>query len=305
MTTFTTAPPHDQPTAINQQPSTNHHLPVRVYSPEPAIQHPAVLIKDLARDVMAGRELAWRLFVRDLKAQYRQTYFGYVWAFLPPLVASLTFIFLQSQGITNIEGTGVPFAAFAMMGTLLWQTFVESMQSPITQLTGAKPMLAKINFPREAILMAGMYMVVFNFLIRLILLFAVMATWQVIPGPTLVLFPLMMFGLLLCGFAIGLALIPIGGLYGDVARAIPIVAGFWMLLTPVVYPARDSGLAGILATWNPISPLISTARATLTGEPLEFLVPALVVTVVAALFTTLGLFAFRLILPHLIARMGG
>lgn len=280
-------------------------LPVRVYTPEPAIQHPAILLKDLARDVMAGRELAWRLFVRDLKAQYRQTYFGYVWAFLPPLVASLTFIFLQSQGITKIEGTGIPYAAFAMMGTLLWQTFVESMQSPLTAVTKAKPMLAKINFPREAILMAGMYMVGFNFLIRMVLLVAVMAAWQVVPGPTLALFPLMMLGLLLCGFAIGLALVPIGGLYGDVTRAIPIVASFWMLLTPVVYPARETGLAGLLATWNPISPLVTTARATLTGTPLDQLPLALVVTLVALCITLLGLFAFRLIMPHLIVRMGG
>lgn len=305
MTTLTTATPQDQPTTINQPPATDRDLPVRVYTPEPAIRHPAILFRELAADVMAGRELAWRLFVRDLKAKYRQTFLGYVWAFLPPLVASLTFIFLQSQGITKIEGTGVPYAAFAMMGTLLWQTFVESMQSPLTAVSQAKPMLAKINFPREAILMAGMYMVVFNFLIRLVLLVAVMAVWQVVPGPTVVLFPLMMLGLLLCGFAIGLALVPIGGLYGDVTNGIPIVAGFWMLLTPVVYPARDSGLAGILATWNPISPIITTARATLSGTPLEFLLPALVVIAVALVLTTIGLFAFRLIMPHLIVRMGG
>src|SRR6056297_2589212 len=239
-------------------------LPVRVYSPQPAIQHPVVLIRDLWADVMAGRELAWRLFTRDLKAQYRQTYFGYIWAFLPPLVASATFIFLQSQGITNIEGTGIPYAAFAMMGTLLWQTFVESIQSPLTAIQNAKPMLAKINFPREAILMAGMYMVVFNFLIRLVLLAAVMAVWQVVPSGTLLLFPLAMLGLLLAGFCVGLAMVPIGGLYGDVQKAIPILAGFWMLLTPVVYPARSEGLAGILAVWNPVAPLITTARNTLT-----------------------------------------
>lgn len=280
-------------------------LPVRVYSPEPAIQHPAVLLRDLTHDLHAGRELAWRLFVRDLTAQYRQTYFGYVWAFLPPLVAALTFIFLQSQGITNIQGTGIPFAAFAMMGTLLWQTFVESMQSPITAVTHAKPMLAKINFPREAILMAGMYMVLFNFLIRMVLLVVVMAVWRVVPGATLVVFPFAMLGLMLCGFAIGLALVPVGGLYGDVVRGIPIVAQFWMLLTPVVYPARETGLAGILATWNPVSPLITTARASLTGQPLDQLPLALLVAFLAAGISLLGLFAFRLIMPHLIARMGG
>ena len=148
-------------------------------------------------------------------------------------------------------------------------------------------------------------MVGFNFLIRMALLVLVMAVWQVVPGLSLVLFPLMMLGLMLCGFAIGMLLVPIGGLYGDVSRAIPIVASFWMLLTPVVYPARTEGLAGWLAVWNPISPLIVTARATLTAEPLDKLPLALLVTFLAACIALLGLFTFRLIMPHLIVRMGG
>lgn len=280
-------------------------LPVRVYSPEPAIQHPAILMGALWRDVLAGRELAWRLFIRDLSASYRQTYLGYVWAVLPPLVTSMTFIFLQSQGITKIEGTGIPFAAFAMMGTLIWQTFVDAMVSPLAAVNSAKPMLAKVNFPREAILMAGMYMVVFNLLIRLVLMAGVMAVWGIVPGVSVVLFPLAILGLLLFGFALGIWLVPIGTLYGDVGRGINMIAQFWMLLTPVVYPARTTGLAGWLATWNPISPLVVTARATLTGQPLDFLLAACIVTVCSGLVALLGLICFRLVMPHLIIRMGG
>lgn len=278
---------------------------VRIYTPEPAIQRPAKLIADLVTDVHAGRELAWALFMRDLKAQYRQTYLGYIWAFLPPLTASMTFIFLQSQGITNIETPGISFAAFAMIGTLLWQTFVDALQNPLASINSAKPMLSKINFPREAILMAGMYMVVFNFLIRLVLLAMVMMVWQVTPDWTIVYFPLAMFGLLLCGFALGLLLIPVGVLYGDVGKGIPIVAQFLMLLTPVVYPARTEGLSGWLAVWNPVAPLITTARASLTGQPMDQWFLALLVMLLSAVVALLGLVAFRLIMPHLIVRMGG
>lgn len=280
-------------------------LPMRIYSPDAALSHPLILIKELVGDIWAARELAWRLFVRDLKAQFRATYFGYVWAFLPPLVGALTFIFLQSQGITNITETGIPYPAFAIIGTLLWQTFIEALQSPLNSINVAKPMLAKVNFPREAILMAGMYMVFFNLMIRLILLAAVMMIWQVIPGLSVIVFPLMMLGLLLCGFALGLLLVPIGGLYGDVGRAIPIAAQFWMLLTPVVYPAQKSGLAGWLAVWNPISPLIVSARDSLTGQSLEQLFPAIAVIMFSAVLAFMGMVGIRLIMPHLIVRMGG
>jgi len=280
-------------------------LPVRIYSPEPLLGHPVKLLRDLGRDLMAGRELAWRLFIRDLSAQYRQTALGYVWAFLPPLVASLTFIFLQSQGIVKIEDTGIPYPAFAMIGALLWQVFLDALVSPSQSLIAAKPMLAKINFPREALLMGGLYMVGFNFLIRLVLVAAVLLWWQIPPSATLLFFPVAMAALLATGFAVGLAIAPLAGLYGDVTRAVPIIGQFWMLLTPVVYPARTEGLAGWLATWNPVSPLIVTAQECLTGQDLTLLLPFALVTLGALVAIFAGLIGFRIAMPHLIARMGG
>lgn len=290
------------PSAI---PTPEKTLAERVYSPEPLLQHPWKMLAAIAADVRTGRELAWRLFMRDLKAQYRQTMLGYVWAFLPPLVASLTFIFLQSQGITRIEGTGIAYPAFAMMGTLLWQIFVDSMQSPLNSFGAAKTMLVKINFPREAVLMGGLYMVVFNLLIRLVLVIAVMIWWSVPVNATVLFFPVAAGGLMAAGFAIGLVLLPVSSLYGDVGRVIPIVSGFWMLLTPVVYPPRTEGLAGWLSTWNPVAPLIITARECLTAQPFSMLGPFFIVLACSLFAIFLGLVGFRMAMPHLIARMGG
>lgn len=280
-------------------------LPVTIYTPESPVKHPVRLIRALGRDLSAARELAWRLFVRDLSAQYRQTFLGYIWAFLPPLVASLTFIYLNSQGIIRIEGTGIPYPAFVMIGTLVWQIFVDGIQCPLTAINSGRAMLAKINFPREALLMAGLYMVLFNAAIRLMMVALVMSIWKVMPGPGIVIFPVAVVSLLAAGFAVGLVILPLGSLYGDISRGIPIIAQFWMLLTPVVYPPRTEGLAGILTTWNPVAPLVATAREALCNQDLTLMVPFAIVTCVSILLVFLGLLAFRLVMPLIIERMGG
>ena len=290
--------------AISVEHGSSKGLSVRVYSPERALRHPWILLKELFSDLWSGRELAWRLFVRDFKAQYSQTALGYVWVFLPPLFASLTFVFLQSQGIFQVEGSGVPYVAFAMIGTMLWQSFLEAIQSPIQAITAAKPMLAKINFSRESILVAGLYMVIASAIIRLILILGVLLVYGIAPGFNLFLFPLLSLGIITTGFAFGLALVPIGGLYSDVARAIPIVGQFWMLLTPVVYPVRTTGWLGWIAQWNPISPLISSARACLTNQTPDQLGLAFVYMVLFMAIAIFGLLGFRLVMPHMIARMG-
>src|SRR5436190_8244377 len=74
-------------------------LPVTVYTPESPLRRPARMVREMFRDLLASRELAWRLFVRDISAQYRQSILGLFWAFIPPLVAALPFVFLNSQGI--------------------------------------------------------------------------------------------------------------------------------------------------------------------------------------------------------------
>ena len=257
------------------------------------------------RDLRVSHDVAWPLFVRDFIAQYRQTFLGYIWAFLPPLAASATFIFLQSQGIVNVGATAVPYAVFAIVGTTLWQTFVDAIQAPSTAVQNAKPMLAKVNFPRESILLAGLYMVIFNTGIRLILLAAVLGIWHVPPGTGLGLFPVTLIGLLACGTAVGLLVLPLGSLYGDVSRSIPIVAQFWMLLTPVIYPSSSVGLSGTIASWNPVAPVVTTARESLTGGPFTQLPEFFVICGVAVVLCFLGVLAYRLAMPLLIERMGG
>jgi lipopolysaccharide transport system permease protein len=78
-----------------------------------------------------------------------------------------------------------------------------------------------------------------------------------------------------------------------------------MLLSPVAYTARTEGLAGVFATWNPVSPLIVIARESLSGADISLMRPFLMVTACSLLTTFLGLVGFRIAMPHLIARMGG
>lgn len=280
-------------------------LPIHIYTPEPLLKHPFDLLRDMWSGVRDGRDLAWRLFVRDVKAGYRQTYLGYVWAFLPPLASAFTFIFLQTQGIVHVTGTGMPYAAFAMIGTLIWATFVESIASPLDSVGAAKPLLAKINFPREAVLLTGIYKIGLSLLIRMALLVVVLVVAQVTPGIGLLMFPVAMAALFAAGYAVGLVMLPLGSLYNDVRRAISMGAGLWMLLTPVVYPPKSDGILGFLAVWNPISPLMITARESLTGASFTALPAFFSVFAVSSVIVVVGLMVFRIIMPHVIERMGG
>jgi len=55
---------------------TTNPLPTRIYTPASPLAQPGLLWREMRQDLWAGRELAWRLAVRDISAQYRQSALG-------------------------------------------------------------------------------------------------------------------------------------------------------------------------------------------------------------------------------------
>ncbi|MDY6902902.1 MAG: ABC transporter permease, partial [Cyanobacteriota bacterium] len=214
-----------------------HNSRVRlVHRPQSQMRHPLRLFKDMWLDLLGSRELAWRLMVRDISAKYRQSFLGIIWAVIPPIVMAATFTLAKSGGAVNIGATDIPYPAYVMFSTTLWQTFVESLQGPIQAVTAAKAMMAKINFPREALILAKLGEVFFNFGIKLILIIGLFIWFQIPVTWSAILAPVALVHMILLGTFIGLLLAPMGALYKDFSMGITLATSFWLFLTPVVYP---------------------------------------------------------------------
>jgi lipopolysaccharide transport system permease protein len=286
-------------------PSENsQNLPVTIYTPESAILDPSGLITEMYQELRDSRELALALFGRDMKAQFRQSILGYAWLFFPPIATTLVWFFLNSSGVVKVADTGMPYPAFVMIGTLLWQAFLESLTQPITSLTNSKVMLVKLNFPRIAPVIAGICKTTLTSTIRLVLLIPVFMFAGVEASWTIVFFPVAYLSMVLLGVAIGSFLTPIGLLYTDIARGIGILGQFAMYATPVVYPVATSGLLGWVNKFNPITYLVETGRATLVGGPFDTLPMTLIISGCAFILLILGWTIFHITVPRIIERMG-
>ena len=234
--------------------------PIKIYSSDSPLHRPGQFLLDIWKDLQNSRELAWRLMIRDISAKYRQSFMGIIWAFLPPMAMACVFIILNNRKIINIGETSIPYPAFAFLGTILWQVFVDSLNAPLKVVTASKSMLAKINFPKEALILSGIGQAVFNLMIKLmivviiLMVFKIPFTWGVIYALPVTLM------LILLGTTFGLLFTPLGVLYSDVSQGLGVVTYFWFFLTPVVYPAPTSYPFSMLATLNPVSPILSGAR---------------------------------------------
>jgi lipopolysaccharide transport system permease protein len=78
---------------------------------------------------------------------------------------------------------------------------------------------------------------------------------------------------------------------------------FLMYLSPVVFPMPKDGWAATLFNWNPLTPLIVTARDWLTGVAPAMLPQFALVNAAALLLLLAVWIVYRLAMPILIERM--
>ncbi len=284
-------------------PKPDSPLPEVVYTPDSRLQHPLALLKAMGQDLLASRELAWRLMVRDMSAQYRQSLLGFAWAFVPPIVTAIGLTLANNANVLNVGVTELPYPAYVMFSVSLWQTFTEALTGPLQAITTAKPMLVRINFPREAIILSKLGQIFVNFGIKLILIVGLFIWFKISVPWTIVLAPVALIHLIALGTGIGLILAPIGGLYEDVSKGLTLLIGIWLFFTPVIFPVPQSGLFATLVQLNPVTPLLVSARDLATVGMVPDSTHFGIASLLAIASLLLGWLIYRLSLPFVIERM--
>lgn len=274
-----------------------------VYSSDSEVKRLSFLLKNMISDLMASRQLAYTLMTRDIKAQYRQSLLGFIWAFIPAIVTAATFTLASQSKLINLGTTDIPYPAYIIFSTALWQTFSESLLSPINGVIAAKDILSKIKFPREAIILARIGEVIFNFGIKLILIIGVFIWYGLPISPLAVFAPFAVLNLIIFGTGLGMLLAPLNVLYSDISRGVAIIMGFALFLTPVVFPMPEgNGFFATIVRYNPVTYLLVGIREiTLNGTLVNNKVYIALTVFNIFLFFISWLF-YRLSMPFIIER---
>ncbi|MBF0128008.1 MAG: ABC transporter permease [Magnetococcales bacterium] len=276
----------------------------RTFSAHSRVRHPGLFLHAMAQDLWRARELAWRLFLREISQRYRQSLLGLLWILVPPLITTFIFVFLNSRKILNLEATDIPYPMYVMLGTLLWQIFTESVLAPLKAFDGCVAIMIKINMPREAPMLAGVAQVLFFMGLQLVLAVGCLLWFGVPFSPSLLLAPLAILSLVAMGTALGLFLVPLGGLYKDVGEGSAMLLRLLFFLTPVVYPPPQGWPWSLMVSLNPVVPVLQGARDLLSKgamtDPSAFWLASgggVAALVVALIF-------YRIAIPVVLERMG-
>ena len=277
-------------------------LPVTVYEKQRKINLVKLLGQTLT-DFFGSHFLALQLTRRDVSAQYRQSYFGILWLFITPLASAAIWVFLNSSGTITITDTGIPYPVYAFSGTLIWSILLESINAPMASTNAARGIISKINFPKEALVLSGIYKLLFNSSFKVLLLVVFIFAFGVGFHWSLLLLPLVLVMAVVFGTSLGLLITPIGMLYSDVSRLISMGLSLLMYITPVVYGIPKTGIMKTIMTYNPFTPFILTIRDVAVGGSPEFLNYFIGLTGLGIVLFFIGLVIYRVSIPVIVERL--
>ncbi len=141
-----------------------------IYTAESKIKDFKGVVKSMISGLITGRYLAYRLFLKEIKADYSKSKFGVLWDFLEPIVLALIFILLRRGNVINAGEISIPYAVFVVYGLLLWQSFSDSITAPLQIMSRQKTLIKQIKVPPEALLLSVFFKMLFNSIFRILAL---------------------------------------------------------------------------------------------------------------------------------------
>jgi lipopolysaccharide transport system permease protein len=215
------------------------------------------------------RHLAMLLAWRHIRARYKQTVLGLLWAIIVPVAFTLIFVvffrLVPAQPVGNL-----PYIPSAFAGMVMWQLFTRGVSEGATSLTANASLITKVYFPRLVLPLAAVLSAVFDVLISFVLLAGVLIWFQAPMQQQMLLAPLFVLQVALIIMAFSLWLSAFDGMFRDLRHALPLILQLGMFVSPVAY--TTSAIIPQKWMWlyeyNPlVAPLEGFRWALLQGAP--------------------------------------
>ena len=202
------------------------------------------------------RDLLWVFVGRDLKVRYRQALVGVAWVLLQPLaLTAVAAFYFNGNDQTPPVTPGVNYTISALCGFIIYQLFQNGVRDATGSVVAARAMLTKIYFPRIFLPATPVLCATFDCLVACSLFVPLMIWQHVVPGPRLLLLPLMILWAMLVTTAFAIGLSALNAFYRDVGYAVPFFLQIGQFVSSTLYETIPFGLEH--KWWYGLNPIVA------------------------------------------------
>ncbi|GGC05155.1 hypothetical protein GCM10007205_12930 [Oxalicibacterium flavum] len=252
--------------------------------------------------------LAWVLAWRDFQARYIGSKAGYFWVLLSPALYGVAFIFVRgalTQHGVEIGTNGVNPVVFAFFGICLYQVWFEALTNQLNYLRKGSAFLKNMKIQPEIFAVSQIILSFLDLGVRIVLIVGVSLIFGVPPTLSWILSVFFMVLAIFTGSAIGYVLALPSSFYSDISKFISSISFVLLIGSPVFYQASSSpdSVAYWIQVCNPFAATLVTARDFMFGGDLNFLIPAIIWSVVLLILSVIMMAGYRIVMPLVMERL--
>jgi lipopolysaccharide transport system permease protein len=229
------------------------------------------------------KKFIWVNFLKHFKASFQKSLMRKVWMIVIPLVPVSVYVGLQQFGL--LRGTSdMPKVIYVVVGMTFWQIFSNSLLLSMSAPSKEKAMLQKINMPFFLFNVSAMGTVIFDFLVRILLIFGLLVGFNVEFSFSWLLLPLMIIPLVSLGFSLGIFLSFFSIYFDDIKNVTDICIRYGLFASGVIFPLPKEGVVSNVLHANPVFILLDNLRNLLVFSEFSNLSHFLLIIILSILF---------------------
>ena len=248
-------------------------------------------IRHLINEIWNYRSHIRIIFKGRFRAAYSGTGLGIFWNYALPLVPLTVYWFLSVLRVfPNFEG--VDGATFITFGVTLWFLFAGCIQIPMQVVQSRNKESMKTNFPLSASIVSEFARLLFDTMVRIILVSIIIVSTQSWPTAQGLMLPFMLLPALFLFTGIGVMLGILNVIYNDVSRVVNIILQYGIFVSGVIFPLYDIGILSAFNAINPFAVFIDASRSIVFQGVINNLQNYLVVSCLAFIFFAVSIRIF-------------
>lgn len=223
------------------------------------------------RELLAYKDLLFRLVRKEFLLRYQQTLLGPVWVLIQPILTVAMYVLIFNR-MLNISTLDTPPILFYLTGITLWSLFSDIFLGTSSTFVQNAEVFNKVFFPRviaplSVVLLHGIRFLIQLGLLLIILLYYYFRGEVALPGVAILLSIPVVIITAMIALGGGLIFSVITAKYRDLSNLLYLIVSLLMFACPIFYPlAFVYQKVQWLVYANPLSSLFELFRYAFLGK---------------------------------------
>ncbi|GGC85474.1 sugar ABC transporter permease [Thalassobacillus devorans] len=221
-------------------------------------------MKTYLQEMLKRKDLLIYLVKSGLKAEHRNSYLGYFWWLLDPLLNVLVYYFLV---VVILGRGGENYPLFLVIGLVAWRAISATINTSAKSITRYSSIINQVYLPKSLFPLSFTLTQLFNFAFGLVVVAAFLAIYGVMPGWQVVYLPLIVLVQTVFLLGVGMILGYMTVFVRDIDNLLSYVIRIFFYASPIIW---EGGRLPPEYSWavdfNPIAIIVESYRAVLMHQ---------------------------------------